>query len=137
MAQTPASSAQQSDAANARQVIAAQPTIAQSINALLMAVTKTIEEAMESGDPGAVQALADSMSSDPKSWSDAVMANTPDAVLTASPLVGLPSYVSEKWRRGSGGGGAPHQGGSSQYGAHDPAASQQGQQGQQGGTQRH
>ena len=90
-----ASAAQKGSAEGIRQVVAAQPTVAGSVTALLTAVSNVIEQALQKADPGALQGLADQISSDPGAWADAVLANTPSAVLTAGPFVNVPPHLQE------------------------------------------
>ena len=68
-----------------RQVIAAQKTVPEGIMGLLRAVTSQCYAAINADDFGQIKALADSISNDPKAWSDAIMANTPHALETAGP----------------------------------------------------
>jgi hypothetical protein len=91
--------AQQSDAENMRLAVAQQPTVAGSVAALLQAVVAVIGEALESGDVGKLQGFADKVNADLKSWADAVLANTPSAILTVGPFVGVPSYVQEAFAK--------------------------------------
>ena len=94
----PTSAAQQSDAENVRLVIAKQTTIAGSIQALLRAVCSVCGNALAKGDPGAIQAFIDHIDADPKSWSDAVMANTPQAQETVYPVENVPLEVQDAFR---------------------------------------
>ena len=66
-----------------RSVIAKQTTVSGSIHALLTAVTN---------DP---TGLAAAIEGDPQAWSDAVLANTPLAVETATPITGVGADTEE------------------------------------------
>ena len=72
---------------NVRLAIAAQPSIEQSIAALLRTVATHLQEAAESGDPTQLRALVDYISTNPRVWSDAVLAHTPSAPATIPPSV--------------------------------------------------
>jgi hypothetical protein len=91
----PTSSAQQSHAENIRLVIAKQTTVAGSLQALLRAIASTIHEGVAKADPSGLEAFADHIDADPKSWSDAVMANTPLANETVLPIQGVSPDVQE------------------------------------------
>lgn len=90
---------QQGEAENLRLSVARQPTVGQSVLALLQAVCAVIGEALEKGDPSKLQAFCEHIGADPKSWSDAVVANTPDAAQSGAPFVGLPSEVQEAFAK--------------------------------------
>lgn len=83
------------DAAGVRAVVAAQPTVAGSVAALVTGVTGSIEKALKDADPGGLQKFAEAMASDVKAWVDAVQANTPDAVLTLAPFVAVPPHLQD------------------------------------------
>lgn len=91
----PTSSAQQSHAENIRLVIAKQTSVAGSLQALLRAIASTIHEGVAKADPSGLEAFADHIDADPKSWSDAVMANTPLANETVLPIQGVSPDVQE------------------------------------------
>jgi hypothetical protein len=91
----PTTAAQQSHAENIRLVIAKQSTVAGSLQALFRAISSTIHECVAKGDPGSLEAFADHIDVDPKSWSDAVMANTPLAQETVLPIQGVSPDVQE------------------------------------------
>jgi hypothetical protein len=76
-----------------RAAVAIQPTVEQGIVALLHAWCSHTYAAIESGIPTALKALADDMSADVKSWSDAVFANTAWAVHSATTLAPVPVHV--------------------------------------------
>jgi hypothetical protein len=116
----PTSSAQQSHAENIRLVIAKQTTVAGSLQALLRAIASTIHEGVAKADPTALEAFADHIDADPKSWSDAVMANTPLANETVLPIQGVSPDVQEAF--------ASH---GSEAAKPTPPAQQQGQAAQQ------
>ena len=105
MATPPASTAihttpgQQGEAENYRLAVAQQPSIGQSVQALLQAVCSVIGEALEKADPSKLQAFSDKISEDPKAWSDAVQANTPYATQTATMFVGLSGPVQEAFAK--------------------------------------
>jgi hypothetical protein len=67
-----------------RDVIAHQPTIGQSISALLRAIANAASRALDHDDPAPLRDIADSMGKEPKSWSDAVLANTSLATESAA-----------------------------------------------------
>ena len=85
----PTTPAQQGHAENVRLVIAKQTTVAGSLQALMRAIANTMHEAVEKGEPGALEAFADHIDADPKAWTDAVMANTPLAQETVLPISGV------------------------------------------------
>lgn len=85
--------AQPTDAESLRQVVAHQPTVEGSLAALLQAIFSVMSEALERGEPARLAAFRDKLGDDPKAWRDAVLANTPSAVLSTGPFVGLPSDV--------------------------------------------
>ena len=90
---------QQGEAETLRLAVAQQPSVGQSVQALLQAVCSVIGEALEKADPSKLQAFCDAIGADPKSWSDAVVANTPDAVQSTAPFVGLPGHVQEAFAK--------------------------------------
>jgi hypothetical protein len=69
-----------------RQAVQRQPTIGQGIIALLRGIAYSSQH-------GGGDALAKAIDADPKAWSDAVLANTPEAVETATTLAPVPSDV--------------------------------------------
>jgi hypothetical protein len=93
----PSTEPERADAENVRQVIAAQTSIGASVQALLRAVSAMIGNALNKGDPSALQAFADHIDANPKAWSDAVQANTSLAAYTVEPLQNVPPYVADKF----------------------------------------
>lgn len=96
MATTPqmhTSTGQQSEAENLRLAVAQQPTVEGSLAALLQGVFAVISEALDKGEPVRLQAFRDRLGDDPKAWRDAVVANTPSAMVSVGPFVGLPTDV--------------------------------------------
>lgn len=83
------------DPAGVRAVVAAQPTVAGSVAALVVGVSGSIEKALRDADPRSLQKLADDMAGDVKGWVDAVFANTPDAAVTTAPFVAVPVHLQE------------------------------------------
>lgn len=83
------------DAAEVRNVIAAQPTVAGGVAALVQGISGIISQALKSADPSGLQQFADALSADSKSWADAVQANTPEAVQTTAQFVAVPSHLQE------------------------------------------
>lgn len=83
------------DPAEVRNVVNAQPTVAASVAALLTAVSGVIQRALDSADPAMLKHFADAINADPKAWVDAVQANTPSAVLTATPFLAVPSDLQD------------------------------------------
>lgn len=79
-----------SNAENIRLAIAAQPTIEQSISALLRAVANRLGAPVTDTGPDSAHALATAITADPKSWSDAVLANTPLALQSAGAALPIP-----------------------------------------------
>lgn len=83
------------DPAVIRQVVQAQTTVAAGLAALLQAVLKASEAALATPPhAGTLQALHDAMTAEPKEWVDSVLANTPDAMLSAG-LTSVPGYLRE------------------------------------------
>lgn len=83
------------DPAGVRAVVAAQPTVAGSVAALVTGIAGSINQALKHADPAGLQRFADAISGDVKAWADAVEANTPDAVHTTAPFVAVPSHLQE------------------------------------------
>lgn len=83
------------DPAEVRNVVAAQPTVAGGVAALLVGLTGVLSQALKNADPSSIQKLVDSLGSDTKSWADAVLANTPSAVETATQFLAVPSHLQE------------------------------------------
>jgi hypothetical protein len=73
-----------------RLAIASQPTVEQSVNALIRAIANSINAPVTDTGPDSAHALAAHMADDPKSWSDAVLANTPLASQSAPVALPLP-----------------------------------------------
>lgn len=73
-----------------RLAIAAQPTVEQSVDALTRAVTARINQPVTDTGPDSAHALAVNMQDEPKAWSDAVLANTPMALQSATMVLPLP-----------------------------------------------
>lgn len=89
----------QAHAENIRLAIAQQPTVEQSIAALFQAISTAIHNAVEGGDPGALVALAKHVDGNARDWSDAVLANTQAAPLTAGPRVPeMPVHVRDAFK---------------------------------------
>src|SRR5690348_1277803 len=87
------------NAENIRQAIALQPSIEQGIAALFQAIATAIQNAVENGDPNGLMALAKHVNEDPRSWSDAVLANTEAATLTAAPRVPqVPTHMQDAFK---------------------------------------
>lgn len=72
------------DASDVRGVIAHEPTIGQSIVALVRAIANAASRALDHEDPGLLRDMATSMADDTRSWADAVLANTQLATESAS-----------------------------------------------------
>ena len=62
---------------NLKAAVAAETTISRSAITLLEGLKSRLDDAIASGDPAEVQALADQLGSDTAALSDAVAANTP------------------------------------------------------------
>ena len=73
-----------------RQAILPQPTVEQGLAVLFRALSKCCHDAADSGDCAQLGAFADAVDADPRTWSDAVLANTPAAHLTMAPNTPLP-----------------------------------------------
>jgi hypothetical protein len=79
-----------------------QPTIAQGVIALLRGVAYSIQH-------GGGEAFAKAFDADPKAWSDAVLANTSEAVETAAMMLApVPSDVAAAVAPPPHGTAAPH-----------------------------
>jgi hypothetical protein len=90
------------NASDVRSVIAFQPSIGQSIAALIRAIAHAASRALDHEDPGPLRDIATSMSDDAKAWSDAVLANTPLAVESAAldhEPVRMPGHVAGAFAR--------------------------------------
>ena len=72
------------DATDVRLAVASQPTVAQGIIALLRTFVSHVHRAFEQDDPSPLKALATSLDSEPKAWTDAILANTTSAPLSAT-----------------------------------------------------
>ena len=90
---------QQGGADSYRLAVAQQTSVESSVMALLQAVCSAIGEALDKADPASLKAFSDSISQDPKSWCDAVVANTPDAVQSAARFVSLSGAVQEAFNK--------------------------------------
>jgi hypothetical protein len=90
-----------SEAENIRLAIASQPTIEQGIAGLLRALATIIREAFaDGGSETSLNTLAElqqSIDQNPKHWSDAILANTVSAMLTAGNMAPVPTYVADKF----------------------------------------
>lgn len=83
------------DPAGVRAVVAAQPTVAGSVAALVVGISGSMAQALKHADPQGLQKFSEALGSDPKAWADAVLANTPDAVLTATSFLAVPGHLQE------------------------------------------
>lgn len=84
------------DAEAIRQVVAHQTTVAASVEALMRSVASVIGNALDEANLQPLQAMLKSIDDNPESWSDAILANTREAPLTAH-FIDTPSYVAEPW----------------------------------------
>lgn len=78
------------NAEDMRLAVASQPTVPQAIVLLLRGLATAANKSLMLGDPTVLKSLADSIGNDIKSWSDAVLANTSSAPMTASVLEPIP-----------------------------------------------
>lgn len=89
----------QAHAENIRKAIQQQPTVEQGVAALFQAISTAIHNAIEGGDPGSLMALAKHVDGNARDWSDAILANTQAAPLTAGPRVPeMPVYVQDAFK---------------------------------------
>ena len=89
----------QANAENIRKAIQDQPTVEQGVAALFQAISTAIHAAVERSDPATLMAIADHVDANPRDWSDALLANTQAAPLTAGPRVPqMPVYVQEAFQ---------------------------------------
>jgi hypothetical protein len=72
------------DATDVRLAVASQPTVAQGIVALLRSFVSHVNRAFELDDPAPLKSLAVSLDTEAKAWTDAVLANTTSAPLSAT-----------------------------------------------------
>ena len=72
------------DATDVRLAVASQPTVAQGIIALMRAFVSHVHRAFDLDDPSPLKALATSLDTEPKAWTDAILANTTSAPLSAT-----------------------------------------------------
>jgi hypothetical protein len=73
--------------------IAAQTTVGQGVVALLHQLHASFSEANASEDPAAVQNALDALKANTKALSDAVLANTPSAIESATTITPVPVPV--------------------------------------------
>lgn len=71
--------------------IARQTSVEQGVAALLQQLSAQLHGAIEAEDPAQVQAVLDMINSNTKALSDAVLANTPSAIGTATLATPVPS----------------------------------------------
>jgi hypothetical protein len=89
----------EADAENARQAIAKQSTVEAGIAALFQLIATLIQNATEHGDASGLVALSKKINENPRDWSDAVLANTQAAAMTAGPQVPqMPGYVQDAFK---------------------------------------
>src|SRR5664279_1382986 len=74
--------------------IQAQATVEQGVVALLHQLSSELQSAIDAEDPAAVQSVLDLLNSNTKTLSDAVLANTPSAVGSATLATPVPTPVS-------------------------------------------
>jgi hypothetical protein len=74
--------------------IQAQSTIEQGVVALLHQLSTQLQAAVDAEDPAAVQSVLDLLTANTKTLSDAVLANTPSAVGSATLATPVPTPIS-------------------------------------------
>lgn len=86
-------------AENIRLAIAQQPTVEQGVAALFQAISTAIHNAVEKGDAASLLALAKHVDGNARDWSDAILANTQAAPMTAGPRVPeMPLHVQDAFK---------------------------------------